>query len=88
MQSKLAEYVQNKYKDNKGIARLGFSSERELFNIFSKIFSEKRKLQTDFISRRIMLALWEAFQKFRFVQKEKPKDIKNPQAVLESYKAH
>jgi hypothetical protein len=44
MHSKLIEYVETKFKGRNGTARLGFNSERELFNIFAKIFGENRKL--------------------------------------------
>lgn len=44
MHAKLIEYVETKFKGRNGTARLGFNSERELFNIFAKIFGENRKL--------------------------------------------
>jgi hypothetical protein len=58
---KLAEYVGSKFKGRNGTARLGFNSERELFNIFAKIFGENRKLSSDITVRRILQTLWEAF---------------------------
>ena len=44
MNSKMLDYVKKKFKGRNGTARLGFNSEKELFNIFAKIFGTEKQL--------------------------------------------
>lgn len=68
MNKQMMEYVQRKFKGRNGTARLGFNSEHELYNIFVKIFGADKKLSCDSYERRILQALWDAFQAFRHVK--------------------
>lgn len=86
MQRQLNSYVKNKFKGKAiGTARLGFSTEKELSNIFKKTFGEalfnctgtpdysssKDNAKYSFISaRRLMGDLWATFQLFRNVKDE------------------
>ena len=69
MNDQIAAYITKKLKGWKGTARLGFSSEKELFNIFhlqmfnSEVFGKvginsSRNDETFLLSRRIMGELW------------------------------
>lgn len=69
MKDQIKEYINRKLKGWKGTARLGFSSEKELFNIFylqifdQKIFGEiginsLRSDESFLMPRRIMGELW------------------------------
>jgi hypothetical protein len=49
MNSKMQDYVQKKFKGRNGTARLGFNSEKELYNIFAKIFGTDKQLSSDLI---------------------------------------
>ena len=41
MEKELVKFVTNKFAGRKGTPRLGFTSDREIFNIFKKVFGEK-----------------------------------------------
>ena len=84
MHAKLTTYVYKKFKGRNGTARLGFSTEKMLFNIFQKVFGEERHLPSQIDARRVMQSLWEAFQLFRHVPKEQNSKL----AAAQQFKIH
>lgn len=86
MNESIADYIQRKFKGWKGTARLGFSSEKELFNIFhlqmfgAEVFGQvginsgRHQEEQTSVPRRIMGELWQMIQLFRHVSFAPPKD--------------
>ena len=70
-------YIRERFQGRSGTARVGFSAEQEIFNIFRTIFGEELFGQKVFISarqsektvlpRRIMNELWNTIQLYRYV---------------------
>ena len=81
MSDKIKEYIKVTFKGKKGTARLGFTTEKELYGICKNMFgadlfghgnlNSLRSEQADHIMpRRIMKELLHAFHLFRAVQKD------------------
>ena len=85
MLAKLNSYMHRRFKGKKGSALMGFSREKELYNIFRALFGEtifgssgheqSGSGDTEHIARRIMSELWNACQNFR--QASSPADSAN-----------
>jgi hypothetical protein len=59
----LQDYIKIKLKGNSQNARLGFSSEKELFNICAKLFSNALTIR----QRNYLSYLWQTIQNYRKV---------------------
>ena len=66
MQSQLQLYVHSRFAGRQGTPRLGFTTEKEIFNIFKKVFGSE--LFSQKLVRKVMAELFECIKLFRNIQ--------------------
>lgn len=71
LNQKIQDYIKKQFKGRQGTARLGLTTEKELFNIFRQMFDSDvfgqvgnnnslRMTEQDLLPRRVMNELWNA----------------------------
>jgi predicted lipase len=64
MKKLLQSFIQRKYKNC--ITKIGFSSEKELFNIFNKMFQNNKGFFSNLTVRTILSCFWQSIQEIFF----------------------